>query len=74
MIEARSEAGAVPPAVTATSVRNYRWEAPPPELELTAQLRNELLRLTEPALATAAIERLTEWLHRSRGPATQPVS
>ncbi|MET7970366.1 HEAT repeat domain-containing protein [Micromonospora sp. NPDC005305] len=50
------------------SVRNYRWEAPPLELELTAQLRNELLRLTEaaePDLAARAIERLTEWLHHS---------
>lgn len=49
------------------TVRTYRWEPSPPELELTVQSRAELLRLTaavEPALGAQIIERLTEWLRR----------
>ncbi|WP_262287472.1 hypothetical protein [Micromonospora sp. MA102] len=49
------------------SVRTHRWQAPPPELELSAQARAELLGLTtaaEPALAARTVERLTDWLHR----------
>ncbi|MFI6331922.1 HEAT repeat domain-containing protein [Micromonospora chersina] len=49
------------------SVSTYRWEPPPPELELTARLRDELLRLTAaagPALADRTLERLTDWLRR----------
>ncbi|WP_433313204.1 HEAT repeat domain-containing protein [Micromonospora chersina] len=50
------------------TARAYHWKAPHPELELTAPLRDELLRLTAaapPALTARTVARLTDWLHRS---------